>query len=98
VIEIVDAEDKVDTFLPVVDELVTEGLVTLEAVRIVRYVSPGRTLIGFSPNRSPTSYLNLGGRELRSFQARILHANHLSGCGPVDCIDSCTNHHEIPAT
>ena len=40
VIEIVDAEDRVDAFLPTVDELVTEGLVTLEAVRIVRYVSP----------------------------------------------------------
>jgi PII-like signaling protein len=40
VIEIVDDEAKVDAFLPVVDELVTEGLVTLEAVRIVRYVSP----------------------------------------------------------
>lgn len=40
VIEIVDAEEKVDAFLPTVDELVTEGLVTLEAVRIVRYVSP----------------------------------------------------------
>jgi len=40
VIEIVDAEEKVDRFLPTVDELVTEGLVTLEAVRIVRYVSP----------------------------------------------------------
>ncbi len=40
VIEIVDAEEKIDSFLPVVDELVTEGLVTLEAVRIVRYVSP----------------------------------------------------------
>jgi PII-like signaling protein len=40
VIEIVDAEDKVDAFLPTVDELVTEGLVTLEAVRIARYVSP----------------------------------------------------------
>jgi PII-like signaling protein len=40
VIEIVDAEDKVDAFLPAVDELVTEGLVTLEAVRILRYVSP----------------------------------------------------------
>jgi uncharacterized protein len=39
IIEIVDAEDKVDAFLPTVDELVTEGLVTLEAVRIVRYVS-----------------------------------------------------------
>jgi uncharacterized protein len=40
VIEIVDDEEKVDAFLPVVDELVSEGLVTLEAVRIVRYVSP----------------------------------------------------------
>jgi PII-like signaling protein len=39
-IEIVDAEEKVEAFLPTVDELVTEGLVTLEAVRIVRYVSP----------------------------------------------------------
>jgi PII-like signaling protein len=40
VIEIVDAHEKVDAFLPTVDELVTEGLVTLEAVRVVRYVSP----------------------------------------------------------
>ncbi len=40
VIEIVDAENTIEAFLPVVDELVTEGLVTLEAVRIVRYVSP----------------------------------------------------------
>ena len=39
-IEIVDSEEKVDAFLPTVDELVTEGLVTIEAVRIVRYVSP----------------------------------------------------------
>lgn len=40
VIEIVDAEDKIGAFLPVVDDLVTEGLVTLEAVRIMKYVSP----------------------------------------------------------
>jgi len=40
VIEIVDAEDKVEAFLPTIDALVTEGLVTLEAVRIVRYASP----------------------------------------------------------
>src|SRR5438477_4744607 len=39
VIEIVDAEEKVEAFLPVVDELVTEGLVTLEAVRVLKYVS-----------------------------------------------------------
>jgi uncharacterized protein len=41
-IEIVDSEENVNAFLPIVDELVTEGLVTLEAVRIVRYVSPDR--------------------------------------------------------
>jgi PII-like signaling protein len=43
VIEIVDAEDKIKAFLPVVDELVTEGMVTLEAVRVLKYVaSQGR--------------------------------------------------------
>lgn len=40
VIEIVDAEDRIRAFLPVVDELVSEGLVTLEAVRVIKYVSP----------------------------------------------------------
>ena len=39
VIEIVDAEEKVRAFLPVVDELVTEGLVTLEAVRVLKYAA-----------------------------------------------------------
>ena len=40
VIEIVDTEEQVHRFLPVVDELVTEGLVTIEAVRVLRYASP----------------------------------------------------------
>lgn len=40
VIEIVDAAETIDRFLPVIDELVTEGLVTLEAVRVLKYVSP----------------------------------------------------------
>jgi PII-like signaling protein len=40
VIEIVDAEQTIEAFLSTVDELVTEGLVTLEAVGILRYVSP----------------------------------------------------------
>lgn len=39
VIEIVDAEEKINAFLPIVDELVTEGMVTLEAVRVVKYVA-----------------------------------------------------------
>jgi hypothetical protein len=41
VIEIVDAEEKIRAFMPVVDEMVTEGLVTLEAVRVIKYVSSG---------------------------------------------------------
>jgi len=39
VVEIVDAEEKIRAFLPVVDELVTEGLVTLEAVRVLKYAA-----------------------------------------------------------
>jgi len=38
-IEIVDAEEKIEAFLPTVDELVTEGLVTLEAVRVLKYTA-----------------------------------------------------------
>lgn len=40
VIEIVDAEEKIHAFVAVVDRLVTEGLVTLEAVRVLKYASP----------------------------------------------------------
>jgi len=44
VIEIVDAEEPIRAFLPIVDELVTEGMVTLEAVRILKYAaSPAKT-------------------------------------------------------
>ncbi|WP_371480201.1 DUF190 domain-containing protein [Kitasatospora sp. NBC_00315] len=38
---IVDAQERVRAFLPELDELVSEGLVTLEACEVVRYV--GRT-------------------------------------------------------
>jgi hypothetical protein len=37
VIEIVDAEAKIHEFLPVLDEMVTEGMITLEKVQILRY-------------------------------------------------------------
>jgi PII-like signaling protein len=39
VIEIVDSKEAIDQFMIVVDELVSEGLVTLENVRIVTYVT-----------------------------------------------------------
>jgi uncharacterized protein len=37
IIEIVDTRDRIDHFLPVLDELMSTGIVTLEKVSIVRY-------------------------------------------------------------
>ena len=40
VIEIVDDEEHIEKLLPLLDEMVTEGLVTMEKVRVVKY-APG---------------------------------------------------------
>ncbi len=37
IIEIVDGEDKIKAFLPVLDEMMKGGLVTLEQVRVIDY-------------------------------------------------------------
>src|SRR5689334_4647120 len=37
VVEIVDTEDKVDAFLPVLDGMMSSGLVTLERVQVLQY-------------------------------------------------------------
>ena len=37
VIEIVDAAEKVEDFLPVLDEMIKDGLVTLEPIRVLHY-------------------------------------------------------------
>lgn len=37
VIEIVDTEEKINLLLPHLDEMVQEGLVTLESVRVLKY-------------------------------------------------------------
>jgi|ERR1035437_359191 PII-like signaling protein len=37
VIEIVDAEDKINAFLPMLDTMMGGGLVTLEKVRVIHY-------------------------------------------------------------
>jgi hypothetical protein len=37
VIEIVDGEEKIQAFLPVLDEMMKGGLVTLEKVRVIDY-------------------------------------------------------------
>lgn len=40
VIEIVDAPDKIEAFLPELDQMVTEGLVTVERAEVVMYRGP----------------------------------------------------------
>jgi len=37
VIEIVDSEDKIDDFLPLLDKMMSSGLVTLERVQVLQY-------------------------------------------------------------
>lgn len=37
VIEIVDSLEKIENFLPLLDEMITDGLVTLEKVRVIQY-------------------------------------------------------------
>jgi uncharacterized protein len=42
VIEIVDTEEKVNAFLPVLDEMIGGGLVTLESAKVIRYQDQGK--------------------------------------------------------
>lgn len=37
VIEIVDSQDKVNTFLPALNRMMTGGMVTLERIKVLRY-------------------------------------------------------------
>jgi hypothetical protein len=37
VVEIVDSQEKIDTFLPVLDGMMSSGLVTIEKVRVLQY-------------------------------------------------------------
>ena len=41
VIEIVDIEERIRAFIPVCDEMIGEGLITLERVEVLKY-APGR--------------------------------------------------------
>ena len=43
VIEIVDAEDRINGFLPVLDGMMTSGLVTLEKVQVLQYGAKATT-------------------------------------------------------
>jgi len=39
IVEIVDTLEKVEGFLPLLDEMITDGLVTLEQVRVIHYTA-----------------------------------------------------------
>ena len=43
VIEVVDAEEHVERLLPILDEMLDDGFVTMEKVRVVRYSPAYRT-------------------------------------------------------
>ncbi len=40
VVEIVDIQDRIDSFLPVLDGMMSSGLVTLEKVQVLQYGKP----------------------------------------------------------
>ena len=37
IIEIVDSQEKIDTFIPFLDAMVKEGLITLEKINVIMY-------------------------------------------------------------
>ena len=43
VVEIVDTEEKINAFLPVLDTMIGSGLVTLEKVQVLRYGPPPKS-------------------------------------------------------
>ena len=45
IIEIVDGKDKIDELMPHIDEMVQEGLVTLEQVQVIKYRANGSKAI-----------------------------------------------------
>ena len=40
VLEIVDGKEKIDTFLPVLDRMMSSGLITIEKVQVLQYGKP----------------------------------------------------------
>jgi len=55
VIEIVDSEEKINSFLPTLDKMIGGGLVTLEKVKVLHYRSAmvkNRLAENLNPNKS----------------------------------------------
>lgn len=51
VIEVVDTQEHIDRLVPILDEMVTEGLVTLEKARVLKY-APGKRPLASPPGPS----------------------------------------------
>jgi PII-like signaling protein len=51
VIEIVDSEEKIDAFLPHLDEMMSSGLVTLEKVQVLQYGKTKQYVVGLHDRR-----------------------------------------------
>jgi uncharacterized protein len=45
IVEIVDGKNKIDELMPHIDEMVQEGLVTLERVQVIKYRANGAKAI-----------------------------------------------------
>jgi uncharacterized protein len=45
VVEIVDSQEKIDAFLPVLDSIMRSGLVTIEKVQVLQYGATGISAI-----------------------------------------------------
>jgi len=40
IIEIVDSREKIENFLPLLNDMISDGLVTLEKVKVLQYKAP----------------------------------------------------------
>ena len=80
-IEIVDTAEKIDAILPVLDEMVTEGMVTVERVQVIAYRSsqPAAPLVVPEQRCSIRASLEAGADKARPAPRRVirmkLHAN-----------------------
>lgn len=54
VIEIVDSQDKIDAFIGQIDQIVQEGLITMEPVRVIKY-RPGPSSVSAPPDSPAAS-------------------------------------------
>lgn len=70
-IEIVDAVDKVEAFLPDLDRMVQEGLVTLERAEVILYRGPAKPRGNSSPDYARRSFRRVGDTSSRQSKVEL---------------------------